>query len=96
MRNALCLYLQTVSWDLRLVRFGSLAVIKADISLMTDFGGKAAIKSAKNHDIEGPLSARSGRTNDVPSTRIALASTLLNQHRILAAYNVRCSVVVLY
>ena len=40
-------------------RFGSLAVIKADISLMTASGGKADVRNAEIHKIEGPLSARS-------------------------------------
>nr|CAM58134.1 hypothetical protein [uncultured marine microorganism] len=33
------------------VRFGSLAVIKADISLMTAFGSKADVRNAEIHEI---------------------------------------------
>ena len=41
-------------------RFGHKAVVPVNTSVMSAVGGKAAVKSARNHNFEGPQSARSG------------------------------------
>ncbi len=42
-------------------RFGSLAAVQDDISLMAAFERKADVQSGQNSENQGPLSARSGR-----------------------------------
>ncbi len=43
------------------VRFGSLAVVQLNFSLMAASGAKAAVRNAEIHEIEGPLSATCGQ-----------------------------------